>query len=46
MEKYEIIEEIGTGTFSLVFKAKSKIDNQIYAIKKVNMKFSLCEGNI
>jgi serine/threonine protein kinase len=30
---YEIISEVGEGSFGTVFKAKSKIDNKTYAIK-------------
>lgn len=30
---YEITEEIGRGGFSVVYKCKNKINNQIYAVK-------------
>jgi len=36
--KYEIIQEIGRGAFSIVYKVKSKEDNNIYCLKKINMK--------
>ena len=36
--KYEIIQEIGRGAFSIVYKVKSKSDNNIYCLKKINMK--------
>ena len=36
--KYEIIQEIGRGEFSIVYKVKSKEDNNIYCLKKINMK--------
>ena len=36
--KYEIIQEIGRGAFSVVYKVKSKSDNKIYCLKKINMK--------
>ena len=36
--RYEIIQEIGRGAFSVVYKVKSKEDNNIYCLKKINMK--------
>ena len=36
--RYEIIQEIGRGAFSVVYKVKSKKDNNIYCLKKINMK--------
>ena len=36
--RYEIIQEIGRGAFSIVYKVKSKEDNNIYCLKKINMK--------
>jgi len=36
--KYEIIQEMGRGAFSTVYKIKSKIDNNIYCLKKINIK--------
>ena len=35
---YEIIQEMGRGAFSTVYKIKSKIDNNIYCLKKINIK--------
>ena len=37
MENFEIIEKIGEGSYSTVYKVKRKIDNQIYALKKVKL---------
>ena len=34
--KYEIIQEIGRGAFSVVYKVKSKENNNIYCLKKIN----------
>ena len=34
---FEIINQIGTGAFSKVFKVRRKIDNEIYALKEVNL---------
>ena len=36
--KYEIIHEMGRGAFSTVYKIKSKEDNNIYCLKKINIK--------
>ena len=36
--KYEIIQEIGRGAFSIVYKVKSKGNNNIYCLKKINIK--------
>ena len=36
--KYEIIQEMGRGAFSTVYKIKSKLDNNIYCLKKINIK--------
>ena len=38
MNDFEIISEIGQGAYSAVYKVKRKIDNQIYALKKVYFK--------
>ena len=34
--KYETIQEIGRGAFSIVYKVKSKENNNIYCLKKIN----------
>ena len=36
--KYQILEEMGRGAFSNVYKIQSKIDNKIYCLKKLNLK--------
>ena len=38
MENFEILDKLGEGSFSIVYKVKRKIDNQIYALKKVKLK--------
>ena len=35
MENFQIIEKLGRGSFSKVYKVRRRIDNQIYALKKV-----------
>ena len=37
MENFEIINKLGSGGFSKVYKVKRKIDNKIYALKKVQL---------
>ena len=37
MENFEIISKLGEGAYSIVYKVKRKIDNQIYALKKVRL---------
>ena len=37
MENFEIIKKLGSGTFAKVYKVRRKIDNQIYALKKVQI---------
>ena len=37
MENFEIIAKLGEGAYSTVYKIKRKIDNQIYALKKVKL---------
>jgi len=37
MDNFEIICKLGSGGFSKVYKVKRKIDNQIYALKKVQI---------
>lgn len=39
MDKYEIINQIGDGTFGSVVKAVSKKTGQLVAIKKMKQKF-------
>ena len=34
---FEIIEQLGTGAFSIVHKVRRRTDQEIYALKKVNM---------
>ena len=38
MKNFEIINKLGDGAYSEVFKVKRKIDNKIYALKKVKLK--------
>ena len=40
MDKYEIIKEIGGGTFGTVDKARNKTNNEIVAIKKMRQTFA------
>ena len=37
MENFEILETLGEGSYSTVYKVKRKLDNQIYALKKVKL---------
>lgn len=34
---FEILEKLGEGTYSIVYKVKRKADNKIYALKKVKL---------
>ena len=43
---YEILQVLGAGAFSCVLKVKSKINKQIYAMKKVDMNKILEEMNV
>ena len=38
MENFEIIKDIGNGSFGVVFQVKRKLDGKIYALKRVNLK--------
>ena len=38
MKGFEIINKLGDGAFSIVYKVRRKEDNKIYALKKVKMK--------
>ena len=37
MENFDIIEKLGEGSYSTVYKVKRKLDDQIYALKKVKL---------
>ena len=37
MENFEIINKLGDGSYSTVYRVKRKIDNEIYALKKVKL---------
>ena len=37
MDNFEILEKLGDGAYSIVYKVKRKIDSQIYALKKVKL---------
>ena len=37
MDGFEILKQLGKGSFSLVLVAKRKEDNKIYAIKRVQI---------
>ena len=37
MKNFEIITKLGDGTYSVVYKVKRKLDDKIYALKKVNL---------
>jgi len=37
MEDFQILSEIGEGSYSTIFKVKRNIDNKIYALKKVKL---------
>ena len=45
-DDYEILQVLGAGAFSCVLKVKSKINKQIYAMKKVDMKKILEEMGV
>ena len=37
-DNYQVIQELGRGAFSTIYKVQSKIDNKIYCLKKINLK--------
>ncbi|EGR34131.1 ribosomal protein, putative [Ichthyophthirius multifiliis] len=37
LDKYEKLEKIGEGTYGVVYKAKDKQTNQLYALKKIRL---------
>ena len=37
MEGFEILKKLGDGSYSVVYKVRRKVDNNIYALKKVNL---------
>lgn len=37
IDDFEFLDQIGVGAFSKVYKVKRKIDNEIYALKQVNL---------
>ena len=37
MDGFEILQKLGDGSYSIVYKVRRKADNNIYALKKVNL---------
>ena len=37
MDGFEILKKLGDGSYSVVYKVRRKADNNIYALKKVNL---------
>ena len=37
LKNFDVMERIGKGSFAKVYKVRRKVDNQIYALKKVNL---------
>lgn len=37
MDGFEILEKLGDGAYSVVYKVRRKEDSKIYALKKVNL---------
>ena len=46
IDKYEILREIGSGSYGRVFKVRNKLSNKIYALKKVNLFANRKENNL
>ena len=38
-QNFDVLNQIGTGSYSTVFKVKRRTDDKIYALKKVKIKF-------
>ena len=43
MNKYELLEKIGDGTFGVVFEGRNKETNEVVAIKRLKEKFKSLE---
>ena len=37
-DDFEVVSQLGAGNFGVVFKVRSKINNKVYAIKRLNLK--------
>ena len=38
MKDFEILSELGRGSYGTVYKVLSSIDSKVYVLKKINMK--------
>ena len=38
LKDFVVMDRLGTGSFASVYKARRLVDQQIYALKKINMK--------